>query len=126
MNQTEYIPGACNIGPDEIARRRSVGWFSLAVTVVLFGALELSGINQWWRIFIFFPASLSASGFIQAHFHFCSGFARAGIFNFGALGELHKVDDDASRAMDRQKGYRIILYSVSIGGIAALVAALLG
>ena len=125
MTQNEYIPGVCNIGPDEIARRRNVGWVSLAIALVLFGALKAAGVDPWWRLMVFFPAALSASGFLQAFFHFCSGFGRAGLYNFGALGESHKVDDEPSKAKDKKKAYQIVLYSGCIGGIATIIAMLL-
>ena len=36
-------------------------------------------------------STISASGFLQAYFQFCSGFARIGVFNFGSLGQTNKV-----------------------------------
>jgi hypothetical protein len=126
MTQNEYIPGVCNIGPDEIARRRNVGWVSLAISLVLFGVLKAADVDAWWRLLVFFPAALSASGFLQAYFHFCSGFGRLGLYNFMALGETYKVDDDLSKAKDKKKAYEIILYSVCIGGVAAIIAVALG
>ena len=122
MTRNEYIPGQCNIGPDEIARRRNVGWVSLAISLVLIGTLEGAGVDPWWRLLVFFPAALSASGFLQAFYHFCSGFGRAGLYNFGALGGIHHIDDDLSKAKDKKKAYQIILYSVLIAGAAAIIA----
>ena len=125
MTHNEYVPGVCNIGGDEIARRRKVGWVSLAITLALFAALKAAGFDSWWRLLVFFPAALSASGFLQALFRFCSGFGRAGLYNFAALGETHRVDDEPSKAKDKTKAYQLILYSVCIGGVVAIIAKVL-
>lgn len=122
MDKAEYVPGVCNIGPEEIARRRNLGWSSLAVAIVLLVVLIWSGINPWWRLLVFFPAMLSASGFLQSYFHFCSGFARKGLFNFGPLGTQQKVTDEASKAKDEKRGKQIALYAFLIGLAAAILA----
>ncbi len=121
MTQIEYVAGVCNIGPEETALRRNFGWAALAVTVVLLGLLVWIGFNPWWRLVIFLPAMSSASGFLQAHFRFCSGFARRGIFNFGSLGQTQQVTDEASKSKDRRRGNWIAVYAALIGIIAAFV-----
>ena len=125
MAQLEYVAGVCNIGPEEIARRRNLGWVTLAVTVVLLGVLVWVGVNPWWRLFVFFPAMMSASGFLQAYFHFCSGFARKGIFNIGSIGQTHEIRDEISKVKDRSKGNRITIYAVLIGAVVAIVSVFL-
>ncbi len=125
MTQTEYVPGVCNIGPEEIARRRNLGWIALAIILALLLALVLTGVNSWWRLFVFFPATVSASGFLQAYFHFCVGFARLGVFNFGSVGETHNIADEFSKTKDKRKGNQITLYAVLIGGVTAIIAMVL-
>lgn len=121
MAQIEYVAGVCNIGPAEIARRRNIGWIGLAVAVVLLAGLVWTGVSPWWRLLIFFPTMLSASGFLQAYFGFCAGFARRGVFNLGALGHQQTVTDDASKVKDRRKGNQIGIYAALIGIVVALV-----
>src|SRR5580692_2451145 len=99
--QNQYTPGVCNIGREETTRRRQLGWISLVVAVVILIILIWSGVNPWWRLLVFFPATMSASGFLQARYHFCSGFARKGVFNFGPLGTTQNVNDEASKQKDR-------------------------
>lgn len=120
-----YVPGVCNIGDEEISRRRTTGWVGVVVAVVLFVALFWLGANPLWRLFVFFPAFLGATGFIQAHYGFCTGFARRGLFNFGEAGKTTAVTDDVSKAKDKKKGNRITLYSFLIAIIVALVCVLL-
>lgn len=121
MTQTEYVPGVCNIGPDEIARRRNLGWVALAITLLLLLTLVLTGVNPWWRLFVFFPAAMSASGFLQAYFHFCVGFARIGAFNFGSAGQRHSVPDEFSKTLDRGRGNQLALYAALIGSVIAII-----
>ena len=125
-SQTEYIPGTCNIGREEVRRRRNFGLAALVVLGLLLGGLIAAGVKPLWRLLLFFPAASAASGLLQAYFHFCSGFARVGIYNFGGPGEKHEVKDEASKAKDRKKGNRITLYAVIFGAIVALAAAFLG
>jgi hypothetical protein len=121
MNENKYIPGVCNIGPQEINRRRRVGWIGLAVALLLFIILVGINVNPWWRLLIFFPATLSTSGFLQAHFHFCAGFARKGVFNFGDVGKMQEIHDKDSNTQDRQKGNKITIYAALTGIIVAFI-----
>ena len=121
----EYVPGVCNIGAEEIRYRRNFGWISLALTIALFVLFLVSGIGRWWRLMLFLPAMMSASGFIQARSKFCAGFAQRGIFNFGSRGGTSKVEDDESRAKDRRKGLQITLSSSLLGAAIALISFLI-
>ncbi len=125
LTQIEYVAGVCNIGPAEIARRRNLGWYALAFTLVLLLTLKWTGINPWWRLFVFFPAMTSASGFLQAFFHFCVGFARMGVFNFGSVGQTQKVIDEFSRTKDKNKGIQITLYAALIGAAITIISVVL-
>lgn len=126
MTETRYAPGECNIGPAEIARRRRGGWIGLVVTLVVFTILVLTEVSPWWRLTLFLPATASAAGFLQAQLHFCFGFSRAGVFNFGEIGEEKRVTDAGALAKDRRRGRQIAAYSAIIGAAVAIVAVLLG
>lgn len=125
LDVVSYSPGVCNIGPAEIARRRMAGHLGLAVTVVVFAALVVVGAPHWTRLVLALPAGASASGYLQAWFHFCAGFGSRGIYNFGPLGTVQEVADPQARARDRAKSMRIGLGSLAIGVVVAVVAALL-
>jgi hypothetical protein len=122
MAEIKYVAGECNIGSEEISRRRNLGWVALAITLLLSLALKLTGVNPWWRLFVFFPAMTSASGFLQAYFRFCAGFARIGAFNFGPVGQTHKVTDEVSRTKDKRRGNQITLYAALIGTAIAIIS----
>lgn len=121
----EYEAGVCNIGPEEIASRRRVGHVGTVATIGLFIALVLLGAPPVLRLLLFIPAAVAASGYLQAYLKFCAGFGRLGVYNFGRLGTMTKVADDAMRAADRRKANQIGIASGLIGLAVALVAFLL-
>lgn len=123
MADQEYIPGVCNIGPSEIARRRRAGWTGLAATVVLWTLFVFFDIPALWRIFLFLPAMSAASGFLQAYFHFCAGFGFKGVYNLvKPAGQTETIQQKEFRRKDRQKALQITGLSALIGALVALVA----
>jgi hypothetical protein len=120
-----YVPGTCNIGPAEIARRRLTGHVGLVVTVLGFLALTAVQVNALWRLLLFLPAAVSASGYLQAVLHFCAGFGSRGVYNFGPLGGREQVADPEALARDRSMSRRIGFGSAAIGAVVAIGAVLL-
>lgn len=125
QTETQYIPGVCNIGPSEIRRRKQAGWMGLAATVVLAGILVYLDAAPLWRLLLFFPAMMSATGFLQAYMHFCAYFGFSALFNFGVVGTTDSVQEAEFRAKDRRKAWQIVFYAALIGlAVAALAYAL--
>jgi hypothetical protein len=120
-----YQPGVCNIGPAEIARRRMAGHVGAAVAVILFIVLVALHAPPITRLLIILPAAVSASGYLQAHLHFCAGFGARGIFNFGDVGTTQEVADPEARARDRAMSRRISFASLGIGVLIGVIAVLL-
>jgi hypothetical protein len=125
LNVVHYEPGVCNIGPAEIARRRRIGHIGLAAGVVLLVVFVATGLPHLLRLLIVLPAALSATGYLQAWFHFCAGFGSAGVYNLGPLGEEVRVTDPQALARDRAKSMKIGLASLAIGVVVAIAAVLL-
>jgi hypothetical protein len=121
----EYRPGVCNIGPAEIARRRRAGHTGLVATVALLAVLVAIDAPPLARLVLVIPATIAASGYLQARFKFCAGFGGAGVFNFGDVGATETVVDETARAADRRKAGRIGLASFAIGSAVAIAAVLL-
>jgi hypothetical protein len=118
---SNYIPGVCNIGPAEIRKRRQAGWFGLGATILLWAAFAIFRVSAPWRLFLFLPAALGATGFLQAALHFCAGFGMRGIFNFGSeVGKTETVEQAEFRLKDRRKANLIGLYSILIGAAIAI------
>jgi hypothetical protein len=119
--KAEYIPGVCNIGPAEIRRRRQSGWIGSGAAILLWGAFWIFRVPAPWRLSLFFPAMIGATGFLQAAFHFCAGFGMRGVFNFGAqVGKTDTVEQAEFRLKDRSKARLIGLYSALIGFAVAI------
>lgn len=119
-----YRPGACNIGPAEIAMRRRAGHIAFLVTATLFLVLVVLGLPPIFRLVLVLPAAAAASGYLQAWLKFCAGFGSRGVFNFGSLGETRHVADAEARALDRRRARQIGLASLAVG-IAVAAAAVL-
>ncbi len=120
--KNEYIPGVCNIGPAEIRARRISGWIGLGATILLWVMFFIFRVPAPWRLTLFLPATMSATGFLQAAMHFCAAFGMAGVFNFGPnVGKTDTVEQVEFRRQDRRKALMILLYS-SLIGIAVAAA----
>lgn len=118
----EYQPGVCNIGPDEIRRRRNVGHVGLVATVGLLGALLWLDAPPLARLLVALPATISASGYLQAALRFCAGYGSRGLLNFGPAGRPQSVPDEAAAAADWRRARQISLGSFAIGVAVAIVA----
>jgi hypothetical protein len=110
-----YEPGVCNIGPEEIARRRRSGHVGLIVSLVVFALLLAVAAPHWTRLVLVLTAGVAASGYLQAWLHFCAGFGSAGVYNFGPLGTTQRVAESAARSRDRRRSLQIGLASLAIG-----------
>jgi hypothetical protein len=117
----QYRPGACNIGPAEIARRRRAGLFELGLVAVIAIVLVVVGAPPLARLVVFPVLAGAIVSLEQARRHFCAGFAMAGIRNFGAREDLEHVVDPAAKAADRRAALVMFGYSSLI---AAAITAL--
>lgn len=123
--QDQYVPGVCNIGSAEISKRKQAGWIGLVATLALWALLIWLDAPAGWRLVIGIPATMAASGFLQAYTRFCAYFGFVSLFNFGDVGRGDTVAQAEFRAKDRRKAWRIVGYSLLIGAIAALAGYLL-
>jgi hypothetical protein len=128
--QLEYVPGACNIGPEEIARRQRVAVVGLIATIALAVALVASGAGAGSpaRLLIALPLTGAAIGWIQARRRFCMAYGLAGTFNLGAIGNMERVSNAAALAADRRTALIIVAQGIAVGviGAAAYFAAPIG
>jgi hypothetical protein len=120
----DYVAGACNIGPAEIALRRRVGHVGLATTAILAAALIRSDLPRPWRLTLALPATGAAAGYLQARSRFCADFGYRGVYNFDRRGHEHQVPDQQARVQDRRRALQIGGASAAIGLGVAVVALL--
>ena len=120
--QNKYIPGVCNIGDEEIRMRKRTGQIGLVVTIALWALFIWFDVPQIWRLTLFIPATMSATGLFQAYMHFCAYFGFASLFNFGPkVGKTDSVEQAEFRAKDRKKAWQIVIYSIVTGLVVALL-----
>jgi hypothetical protein len=124
MNDT-YAPGACNIGPAEIARRRRIGHVGVLATAAVLTLLLAVHADPAWRLILILPAATAAAGYLQAALHFCANFGFRGVYNFGELGPTERVVAEEAIARDRRRALLISLGSLGIGLAVALLSLLL-
>src|ERR1700689_506358 len=80
-DKQKYIPGVCNIGPSERAKRRQTGLVALLASIILMVTLVAIGAPRGWRLLLILPLSAAAIGFLQDWLHFCVGFGLKGLYN---------------------------------------------
>jgi len=125
VSQAEYIPGTCNIGGGELTRRRMVAVLGLILTLSSAATLISNEASRQTRLGIFLPALVMSVGWVQSRKRFCLAYGFAGTFNFGTLGKLSKVSDQADRAADRKTATKIFAQSALYALlVTAFVAAL--
>lgn len=119
----KYIPGVCNIGPEEIKMRSRVGWMGLAATMLVGGMLFYLGAPATTRLVLVLPAFVAAIAFLQAVMHFCVAFASSGLFNMDkAAGQTESVEKAEYRKADQKKAVSIYIYSALIAIVVAVAA----
>jgi hypothetical protein len=120
----QCVPGACNIGPVEIALRRRAGHVGLAATAALATALIRSNLHPAWRLTLAVPASGAASGYLRARQRFCANFGFRGLYNFDTRGHEQQVTNDQTQTQDRRRALQITAASAAIGLGVALASML--
>ena len=118
----EYRPGACNIGPREIAKRRVYGVLGVASAVVLWVVLVALDVPQLARAIVVFPLWGGILSLEQARRRFCAGFAYVGIRSVSGSDATESVADAADLAVDRAAARRLV---VSCGAVALAITAVL-
>lgn len=115
-----YRPGTCNIGAVEIARRRRLGYVSLAAAALLATALVALDVPRDARWLLVLPLGGAFTGLLQARFRFCAWFGLAGLRNFGAENDRARVADWDDRLADARRALRLLAVA---GGLAVVVTA---
>lgn len=122
-SKSNYIPGMCNIGPAERRMRRVTGFMSLSSGIILLIILAMTDVSSAWRLLLFIPFTVAASGFLQDAFHFCAAFGIKGVYNvINSQGVTDNVELEEYRKKDVRKAGLIIGLSIFIGIAATALA----
>jgi hypothetical protein len=120
-----YSPGHCNIGSAEIARRRQAGHIGTIATLGTLAVLSAIRAPAPVRLVAIAPATIAASGYLQAHLRFCAGYGYRSLVALGDVGATHEVADADARRRDRRRAMQIGMASLGIGAAVGIGAALL-
>ena len=122
---SEYVSGACNIGPSEIKRRRQgalVGAILFAITTLLF---VITDAPKSTRLLVFIPALLFTVGIIQSRKRFCVAYGFLGIFNFEKLGKTTKIKVNEQLKADRKYALKLSAQALLLAIILTLLTILI-
>jgi hypothetical protein len=123
LKQPAYIPGVCNIGPSERAKRRQIGIICLAIFIAALVFLLELHIAKYYRILLLFPAFGALIGFLQDRLHFCVGYGLSGLYNvLHSVGQAESVESQGMRSIDRRKSIQIIGLSLGLSVILVVVS----
>lgn len=119
----EYRAGACNIGPQEIARRRRTGIALLLVAIGVALSLLVIDAPAWTRIVVWPLLAAAFTTLEQVRRRFCVAFGLAGVRNLGSdVGHPERVEEPEARAADRRTALLMVAYCALA---AAMVTAVL-
>lgn len=122
----DYVPGACNIGPWEIRRRRAFAIVGFALAAALQAGLVLAGSPPVARLVVLLPLWGGLFSWLQARRRFCAAFAMAGLSNFGpGDGTRRTVVDPADRRADMLAALRLARDSFLLALLSTIIAVLL-
>ena len=125
MPDSSYVAGTCNIGENEIRRRKIVAIIGLVITLISLYAMVKTNAPRISRFGIFFPLMITSVGYVQARSKFCLAFGFTGTFNFGKLGDLSRISDPLSKAADRVTALTILGKSFLLASVATAVVVVL-
>jgi len=118
---SSYQAGSCNIGKQEIRRRQIVAAIGLVLTLITLIGFYRNGTPASSRVYIFLPAMIFTTGYVQATKKFCLAYGFMGTFNLGKLGDISKVASKEDKKADRTTAIKILLQATEYAAIIAAV-----
>lgn len=113
-NSTNYIPGNCNIGDDEISKRRWLfyGTALLTFCISVYCIISLKPILSVPYFLLFGIAIVATINYQQYSNKFCIMYGWMGLFNFSGTHQT-VVEKEFIKA-DRKLVFKIVLKSVFV------------
>ena len=119
MTVHQAVPPRCNIGPDEIGKRRQSAIVGSVIVAAIAIALIALHVPAPARLLFWPVATGAAVMWLQVVHRFCVAFGALGLENFGRLGQEQHVDPSI-RAADRRRALQVILEGALIGLVVTL------
>jgi hypothetical protein len=104
----------CNIGADEVARRRRSAIFATALFALVVVAIIAADVPPLGRLLVWPLAAAVGVTWLQVTSRFCVAFGALGLENFGRLGRQVPVSGP-QRAADRRRAVLLVLEGALIG-----------
>lgn len=114
-----YVPGVCNIGPEEVNKRLRIGYIGLALMIIFIISARIFEFPPIWKLALFAPTVYAISGFLQARQKFCFLFGFYGLFSI--TGKRSRIQDATQHRKDRAMALRIVCQVVLGSGIISLL-----
>ena len=121
---SNYVPGVCNINPQEIKRRQQSGHIGVTITILLIMLLIATGATWYLRIIIIVPAFIAAIGYLQARNKFCVAYASSGQHHADS-GDTVEITDKKSLTADSKKTRTMNLQASIIASVVTAIVCVL-
>jgi hypothetical protein len=112
----QYVPGTCNIGKDELDKRKRLLLVSVCITLV-FTAVVFFRMSTFLFLLLCVSSYISILIYLEILYRFCVVFGITGNYHFSNSDSLQKTNDPVLRARDRKKTFIIGLQSLVIACI---------
>ena len=115
--ETNYIPGTCNIGNEQLTKRKRFLIKCILITVLCISYQLIFHSDKILRLLMFIPFTVTAVAAQQVMYKFCYRLGLMGMYGFGELGKEKSVEENEYKKLDRKKSQKMIVSSVLISAI---------
>jgi len=105
----EYLPGTCNLGPEEVRRRYRNGFIGLFLMIGYILFVKWMDLPDSYKLGLFIPAFYSVSGFLQAVKKFCFVYGWKGLSSLSGMRKFQTIKDKDFLKQDRRTALNFVL-----------------
>ena len=120
METENYIPGTCNIGAEQLTKRKRFAFKSVLGTILCLFFLQAFHLDKIWRLLMVVPFAVTSVALQQVAYKFCYVFGLKGLYGFGEIDKANKIKEDEFRKKDRRKSQLMLISSLLIGIILSV------
>ena len=106
---SEYLPGTCNLGVEEVRRRYRNGFIGLFLMIGYILFVKWMNLPDSYKLWLFIPAFYSASGFLQAAKKFCFVYGWKGLSSLSGMRKFQTIKDKNFLRQDRKTALNFVL-----------------
>ena len=113
---SEYQPGTCNLGVEEVRRRYRNGFIGLFLMIGYILFVKWMDLPDSYKLGLFIPSFYSVSGFLQAVKKFCYVYGWKGLSSLSGMRKFQIVKDKDFLKQD-QRTALMIVFIVTLASI---------